>query len=64
MEKAMKLSPLHFQLTIFVIEKWLADSPTPQVGESTTQQVGKYDNFGLFLRPSIMALYKKPLLYF
>jgi hypothetical protein len=26
--------------------------------------VGEYDNFGLFLRPSIIALYKKSSLYF
>jgi hypothetical protein len=42
----MKLSPLHFQLSIFVIE------------------VGIYVNFGLFLRPSIIALFKESSLYF
>jgi hypothetical protein len=30
----------------------------------TTPQLGEYDNFELFLRPSIIALYKKSSLYF
>jgi hypothetical protein len=32
--------------------------------QKTTRQLGEYDNFGLFLRPSIIALYKKSSLYF
>ncbi len=30
----------------------------------TTPLLGEYDNFWLFLRPSIIALYKKSSLYF
>ncbi len=71
----MKLSPLHFQLSIFVIKKRLADSASRQVDDSLTRrvddsptrpswEVSEYDNFGLFLRPSIIALYKKSSLYF
>jgi hypothetical protein len=55
----MKLSPLHFHLSIIVIEKRLPNDC--RVGGS---RLGEYDKFGLFLRPSIIALYKKSLLYF
>jgi hypothetical protein len=37
---------------------------TRRINDSPTRRVGEYDNFGLFLRPSIIALYKKSSLYF
>jgi hypothetical protein len=49
----------------------LDKSTTPRLGESTRQLpnsarrgVGEYDNFGPFLRASVIALYKKSSLYF
>ncbi len=57
----MKLSPLHFQLSIIVIEKRLPDLASPRVDNSPTRRVGEYDSFWLFLRPSIIALYRKSI---
>jgi hypothetical protein len=70
-------SPLHFHLSIFVMGKQLPDSVREKrrhlnnlfahegrlfPSEICVKRV-EYDNFGLFLWPSIIALYKKSSLY-
>jgi hypothetical protein len=74
----MKLSPLHFHLSIFVIKKRLPNSARAKRQHQNRRFAHKgrlfpseirekrpeYDNFGLFLRPSFIALYKKSSLYF
>ncbi len=60
------------KMTPDVASRRLPDSASPQllysvsrgVDDSPIWRVSEYDNFGLFLRPSIIALYKKSLLYF
>ncbi len=47
-QKVMKLSPIHFQLSILVIEKRRGESATPRLAKSMTPRLGESANMRIF----------------